>query len=275
MPKRKRVSSARAVRTSMRVGNWGSLARASRVARPRQAPLRGRLSLSYMNQRIQGLSRMIETKESEIKTATNVALPHNNVTIIQSAAGGDLNIFQTIQGVDDPMGTTGRRIGDQISVRGVLLTGFLENALNRPRVHYRIMVVRCAKGDIPNRANLYRGAANNKMIDQFNTERFTIIASTKFTMSASNNIAGGVNAAGEPQYFTGAGIATKVFKLWIPGSRFGRNGVVQYENGSTVQVKFFDYRICIVAYDWFGTPQDLNVVGRVNEMYTKLYYKDA
>ena len=71
------------------------------------------------------------------------------------------------------------------------------------------------------------------------------------------------------------GSGTKVFKMWIPGRKFGTYGSVQYENGSTSQVKFYDYRVCILAYDWYGTAQDINNVGKINEFYSKIYFKDA
>ena len=51
--------------------------------------------------------------------------------------------------------------------------------------------------------------------------------------------------------------------------------MITYENASPNQVKFYDYRLCCVAYDWYGTPQDLNTVGFVNDGFVKIYYKDA
>jgi len=63
-------------------------------------------------------------------------------------------------------------------------------------------------------------------------------------------------------------------KVTIPGRKFGRSGVIRYENGSN-QVKFFDYVPLFVVYDWYGTPQDINNVGRINELYAKIRFKDA
>jgi hypothetical protein len=63
--------------------------------------------------------------------------------------------------------------------------------------------------------------------------------------------------------------------MWIPGTKFGHGGNIQYESTSGVQGKFYDYQICILAYYWFGTPQDANVVGNLNESITKLYFKDT
>jgi hypothetical protein len=75
---------------------------------------------------------------------------------------------------------------------------------------------------------------------------------------------------------TGIG-GTRIIQMWIPGAKFGKGGTgnVQYENASPNQLKFYDYRLCCVAYDWYGTAQDTNNVGFVNDRYAKLYFKDA
>lgn len=224
---------------------------------------------------VQRLNSMIETKESTQVTGSNLSLPHNNIYET------GVNPFAVNIGASDPMSGTGNRIGDKISLSGVLVKGFFENALSRSRVHYRVMLVRGAKGETFNRANLFKGIVNNKCIDQMNTERFTIVASKRFTINSSNSAAIGADAAGQPiEIFNGTtlqygGQATRAWQMWIPGRKFGRNGNITYENASTSQVKFYDYRIVILAYDWYGTPQDINNVGKINEMYCKLYFKDA
>ena len=129
---------------------------------------------------------------------------------------------------------------------------------------------------------IFKGDAGNKMIDQVNTERFTIVAQTTFTINATNYQASISTAVTGVPYSAStvagdspSGIATKTFKMWIPGYKFGRGGNIIFENGSSTQVKFYDYRLCIVAYDWYGTSQDINNVGKINELYTKVYFKDA
>lgn len=170
----------------------------------------------------------------------------------------------------------GNRVGDSINLRGISIRAFFENAPQRSQVYYRVMLVRGAKGETFSRATLFKNDSDNKMIDQFNVERFTCLAQKVFTIRTSNpapityTLVNGVPSSGTP-----AGIGTRTFKMWIPGSKFGRDGLVNYENGSGTQVKFYDYRICILAYDWYGTPQDTNNVGVLNEMYTKVYFKDA
>jgi hypothetical protein len=239
-----------------------------------------RIKTIRLASKVNQLTRMIETKHFTWRTSVNVGLPHNNVTIVQQQSGGDLNPFRSAQSTDDPMGVGGSRIGDSIAVKGLLIRGFIENALSRSKVHYRIMLVRCAKGDTPNRANLFAGDSTNKMIDQVNNERFSIVSQKLFNVSAAGAPANTVLVNGDP-FDNGppdnntAGQGTKIFKMWVPGYKFGPGGNVKFENSSQTQVKFYDYRLVIVAYDWYGTPQDVNNVGIINEIYTKLYFKDA
>lgn len=270
------VDFSRAVKTARRTGTMGAMSRARRVRSY------SRLAVK-VNQRVNRLYNMIETKETSRTGTINLALAHNNITVFGSYNQANLpytivsvcNPFSLAQGADDAMNGVGNRIGDAINVRGLMIKAFFENALQRPKVHYRVMLIRGAKGETFDRATLFKNCSNNKMIDQINTERFTVVAQKLFNINATNGITNTVAATGIPEGFMNNGIATKTFKMWIPGGKFGRNGYVQYENGSATQVKFYDYRICILAYDWQGTPQDVNAVGRVNELYTKLYFKDA
>lgn len=226
-------------------------------------------SVRRANAGVRRLTSMIETKESTQVTSVNIGLPHNDAYLV------NINPFTINIGANDPMSGTGQRVGDKISLRGMLLKGFFENSLGRSKVHYRIMMVRGAKGETFNRTNLFKGIVGNKVIDQMNTERFSIVASKKFTISTSSAQAQASGLTGAPTMTDSGGQATKAWSMWIPGAKFGRNGQVTYENLSTTQVKFYDYRIIIVAYDWLGTPQDVNSVGRINEMFCKMYFKDA
>lgn len=230
------------------------------------------------DQRVRKLERMIETKEGCIQSDNDVPLYHNNVRIVQNSAGAEFNPLFSQQGVQDPMGPNdARRVGDKISIKGIMLKAFFENALGRSKVWFRVMVIKKAKGDTIDRTTLFKQDTDNKMLDQVNTERFTIVAQRTFTIEAANPMASSVaiGTSGLPVASgTAGGQASKVIKMWLPGKKFGRNGNVVYEDGSS-QPKFYDYRICIVSYDWFGTLQDINAVGRINELFTKIYYKDA
>ena len=109
---------------------------------------------------------------------------------------------------------------------------------------FRIFVVRAARGDTPTKANLFTGLSANKMIDTINTERYSIVASKTVVIRQS---ATGMRTTGVVQdvgsgYAVGTATtsrASKIVKMWIPGKKFGRNGKIIYENGSSVP-KFFD-----------------------------------
>lgn len=220
---------------------------------------------------------MIETKESTRASTVNVNMPHNNVYIVQDQnVAGDLNPFRLVQGIGDPMERgNGARIGDKITLRGLLIRGMFETSLGRAKVFFRVMLIKCPKGDVPTRATLFKNDSANKMIDQVNTERYSIIMDKKFNIHCSNAAPSAVGATGVPTTTTAAGIGTKLIKCWIPGKKFGRSGNLTYEDASSTQLKFFDYKLVILCYDWLGTPQDINNVGLINELYCKLYFKDA
>ena len=149
-----------------------------------------RIKTIRLASRVNNLYKMIETKELSHKTAGNVALQHNNTLSLQRSDGLALNIFYSGVGADDPMTqNTGSRIGDQITVKGVMIRGFFENAINRTKVFYRVMLIRGAKGETFSRANIFKGDSDNKMIDQVNTERFSVLAQKVFTISCANALA--------------------------------------------------------------------------------------
>lgn len=240
-----------------------------------------------MARSVSRLNSMIETKSGVWNTGSVMRdLPHNNIYIVISPgngmAGERLNMLQTGQGVGDLMGNSqvNNRIGDKITVKGVLIKAMFENALSRPKVFYRLMIVKCSRDDVPTRATLFQNNATNKMLDQVNTERYTILREKKFTITTSTataNMANTVSGAPEESGYTdikNAGMGTKLVNMWLPGSLFGRGGNVTYEN-TGVRLKFFDYYIIVLAYDWYGTPQDENVVGKINQLYTKVYFQDA
>lgn len=267
---RSRVDFSRAVKTARRTGTISSISSA------RRARAYYKLRPSTVAQRVNQLYSMMETKEISRRTGDNVAMLHNRITLVTDSAGNPFNIFQSALGVNDPMGSNaGDHIGDQISVKGVMIKGFLENALAWPKVYYRVMLLRGAKGDTFDTTNIFKGSCANKMIDQVNTERFTIIAQKVMNISASNVAASGAEVpSGAPIIATAGGIGSRTFKMWIPGYKFGRNGNLRYENLSTSQIKFYDYRLCICVYAWYGSPET-NQVGRINQLYSKVYFKDA
>lgn len=262
------VDFTRAVKTARKTGNMGTVSRARRA--------RSYYKLRPIAKKVNNLYKLIENKHFTWRTSSMVDVPHNRSTVLQLQSGGPLNPFRSVNGTDDPMGTGGSRIGDMIKVTGLLIRGMVQNQFSRPKVFYRIMLVKCAKGDTIDDSTLFSGITTNRLIDQMNTERFTILAETHFSVSTANVAQTGTNAAGEPQGTGGGGQGTRLFKMWIPGSKFGPDGRVHFENNSQGQVKFYDYRVVVVTYDWNHSPTvTATNIGAINECYTKLYFKDA
>lgn len=232
---------------------------------------------AVLTKRVNQLYGMIETKEMtfKIETAqplgagTTYYLKHNDVYNVP------IQPFRCAQGAADAMGEglQANRIGDKVTIRGLSIRGMMHNTPDRPKVYYRIMLLRCAKGDTVDRSTLFKNCCDNKMVDQVNTERFSIIGQKVFNCQASNG-GGAPVVNGVPQGFMVAGQCTRTFSMWIPGSKIVRNGNLQYENNA-FQPKFFDYKIVVLAYDHTNSLQDTSNVGFINVLYTKCYFKDA
>lgn len=258
-------------------GRKVSASYATRAKRARVSGRTGYANILRVASQVRALSRTIETKEGSYRMV-NQQLPHNNVIILNDTNGNVFNPFRSSNNTGDPMGANDmQRIGDQISVKGVMFKFFVEGSLSRSKVYFRFMLIRCAKGDTIDRNSLFKGAATNKMIDQINRERFTIVAQRVFNVSPPNQAPASIGAlSGVPASATPAGTTgNRIFTMWVPGKKFGRNGNIQYESANSSQVKFYDYRMAVLAYDWYGTPQDVNNVGFINEGYCKTYFKDA
>jgi hypothetical protein len=207
------------------------------------------------------LSRTIETKESTQTINDGTELFYNNFVTLSS------NLLATSQGSADPqIGSTGNRIGDEITLMGVKIMMMVELNERYSDVTFRLLVVKAARQDVPSRSTLFHGLSGNKMIDTINTERYSILASKTFKITAPN--------AGTTGAFSVAGTyslndanaqisrATKIVKLWIPGAKFNRSKNIKYENGDS-RTKFFDYHAILYAYSNYSTSQDTFYVARV------------
>ena len=230
--------------------------------------------------------KTLEVKQAVSTVSDGTQILHNNFITL------DAHLLETTQGVKDPNTShTECRIGDQVTLRGCKIKMFVELNERYSDVTFRMLVVKCAKGDTPTRATLFTGLSGNKMLDTINSERYTILYQQYFKIKAPNqgisNSAGQTAEVGTTLPPSNAGIeyvsnsdarvisrATKIIKAWIPGKSFSKNGVIQYENAST-QVKFFDYHVLLYAYSNYTTDQDVWNVGRCNDYISQLYFTDA
>lgn len=172
----------------------------------------------------------IESKSGVLTYGDGTELNHNRIVLFSSS------ILSTSQGTADDENTLSKRIGDNISLRSITIKGMLEFNERYSDVSIKVMVIESAKGDTPNDGSIWQGASANKLLDTFNTEWFPIMKSKFIKMRAANmgNTPSGVQTVGcEFQTSTATvSIATKMFKIVLPGKRFGRKGKLQYENNS-------------------------------------------
>ena len=66
----------------------------------------------------------------------------------------------------------------------MLIRGMLELNERYSDVSVKVMVIKSAKGDVPNDGNIWQNNSANKLLDTFNTERFTILKSKFIKMKA-------------------------------------------------------------------------------------------
>jgi hypothetical protein len=221
----------------------------------------------------EAFARHIETKASVQSSTDGQQILHNNF-ITRTA-----NILSTSQGTsDNATNSSLNRVGDEVHVKGVSIKMMLELNERYSMCTFRVFVVKAAKGDAPTKSTLFTGLSGNKMIDTINNERYTVVASkTCVIRQASTAIdPQGVQTIGSGFAIGTSSVsrATKIIKMWIPGKKFGRNGKVRYESGST-QVKFFDYHLLVYAYTNYDTAETVFNVGRVNDEVIQMFYKDA
>jgi len=226
------------------------------------------------------LFKNAESKNSQSSANDNQPIGHNSwINVSQN------QILYTSQGLTDPENNNvANRIGDKITLTKVECRGMFELDQRYSDVSYRIMVIKAAKGDTPTTSNIWRGISGNKMLDDFNYERFSIIYQKWGKLKASNtggkdyltgatNVGSGIIdvSSGQPVYQSRT---TKIIRFTIPVKKFSKDGVIQYENGGAQQ-KFFDYHILVYAYSNYATAEALgwNVMW-VNDFFTRLTYKD-
>jgi len=136
-----------------------------------------------------------------------------------------------------------------------------------------------------------------KILDQINNERFTVVYSKTYKQTARNpgvgdqqqytfNQVQGPSGPGTGNFLGGAtgnfapaplGRAVKVCKIWIPGAKLFRNGVIRYENAST-QTKFFGYHLIMYAYvnsESDSADTGTVIAAQIKHYICQMYYKDA
>ena len=254
----------------------------SLIRKYKTTPFHGNKAASTIQAAVRrALFKNAESKNTQSSANDNQAVGHNSFINVSPN-----NILYTTQGAADPENTNiQNRIGDKITLTKVECRGMFELDGRYTDVSYRIMVVKSAKGDTPTSATMFMGISGNKMLDNFNYERYSIIyqkwGKIKATNTGGADYIGGVGYVGSGLLTVNSGStltqsrATKIIKFSIPVSKFSKDGVIQYEANNSAQQKFFDYNIFVYAYSNYATSEGLgwNVMW-VNDFFTRLTYKD-
>jgi len=221
------------------------------------------------------ISKNVETKSACISSSDYIQIGHNGFVGIEYQT-----LLATTQGITDPQSTnTLCRIGDQINLKSISIRMMLELNERYSDVSFRILVIKSAKGDTVDTNTVFCNLSGNKMLDRINKERYTILYEKWGKIKAPNTGAITVQSTGSGLFDGDAdrtfSRATKLVKINLPGSLFGKDGLITYENGSS-QVKFYDYSVCIWAYSNYTTSSALayNVLA-VNDYVKEMWYKDA
>jgi len=232
------------------------------------------------------LFKHAETKHSQSDISDYQQIEHNSFKNIFPN-----NILNTTPGVNDPtQGNTQNRIGDKITLLKCSIRMMLELNERYTDVTYRIIVTKSARGDTPTINTLFKGLSGNKMLDEINYERYSVIyqkwGKIKAGNLGANSVAGGTAFTGSGLYDAGSGYgqflgrSTKIVKIDIDGKKFAKDGIIQYEGpaNSTLQ-KFFDYNVFIYAYSNYSTIAPTSVTAgynvlAVNDAFVRLDFKD-
>jgi len=235
------------------------------------------------------LYKHAETKTSQSDISDYQQIQHNSfINIFPN------NILNTTPGVNDPTtGNTQNRIGDQITLLKCSIRMMIELNERYSDVTYRIIITKSARGDTPTINTLFKGMSGNKMLDEINYERYSVIYQ-KWGKIKAPPLSMGRNAAQdatttEPStgiYYNASSAdnrysrATRIIKIKIDGKKFAKEGIIQYEGPANGNLqKFFDYNVFVYAYSNYNTlaPTSLTAgynVLAVNDAYVKLTYKD-
>ena len=234
------------------------------------------------------LYKQAETKHSQSDISDYQQIQHNSfINLFPN------NILATSPGSNDPTtGNTQNRIGDKITLLKASFRMMIELNERYSDCSYRIMLVKSARGDTPNINTLFKGQSGNKMLDEFNYEKFTLIyqkwGKIKAPPLSMGREAGQDVSTTQPStgiYYTNtsnniASRATRIIRFDVPGYKFAKDGIIQYEGPSngTVQ-KMYDYNLLIFAYTNYNTlaPTTLTAgynVLAVNDAFVRLSYKD-
>lgn len=229
------------------------------------------------------LFKNAESKTSQFNGTDAQQVSHNSFINIAPN-----NVLATSQGLGDPENSlVQNRIGDKITLLKAQFRMMIEINPRFSDVSYRILLVKSSRGDTPTSSTLFNGLSGNKMLDTINYERFSVIYQKWGKIKAGPESSGrayilddsvlnpytGITEAGNDKFHQSA--ATKIIKFDVPGSKFAKDGIIQYGGDNLAVQKFFDYNLLIYAYSNYATSSAEGYYClTVNDYFHRLVYKD-
>lgn len=215
------------------------------------------------------LMRKAETKSYNF-AEENVQLYHNVGYSTAAPTGKTFPIFFNIWAVIDKGTSRFNRIGDRISPCGMSLKIWIANKLDRPNLHYRVIIARIPKAingvavtssyvDFWDADNL--GSMGNKLLLRPDKDRGIKMLYDKIWKNEMglNCLISGTNKE-----------CHMTRKIWLK-SKKSRD--IQYDSTTSNQIVNNPVVMTIIPYDSFGTLTTDNVASCA--YYGTLYYKDV
>ena len=233
----------------------------------------------------QVMNKQLETKHVIENFPDGRQFTHMSVTVL------DNRPYYSTQGITNPNGAADSaiastaRIGDMVLAKGVRYRMFVENNERFAQVKHRFMFVRGPFGGLaPSITTLFMGRSDNKLIDDINTSRFTILYDKTHTIYNSGLIASPVTqiqdvitAVGLGTY-SSANVSTqpgcRVITIYIPYAKNNKPKALHYTADATGDPKDFAYYLLYLPYVVQNTSTTLNVC-KLNDMNKVFYFKDT
>jgi len=205
----------------------------------------------------------------------------------------DANPWSTSQGLTNPQGAANNstyqanRIGDEVLAKGVRYKIFLQNNERFSEVHHRFIFVRCARGESVTAANFFMGRSDNKLIDDIDRAKMTVIYDRTFKIRSPPATTGAEIQSQDVTTLVGHGTynneaapgvmssqpGAKVITIYIPFSKDNKYKKLVYTTDGGGTPKFFDYHLLYMPYVLQNTSTTLNV-STFNDMSKVFYFKD-
>lgn len=238
-------------------GRSASRTRATKRARTAKPAFRKRSRMTPKVMLAMARGAVLRAAETKYITTTteNAQLTHNGgVGPVYVAL---TNMLGTAQGT-----TQNTRLGDEVWPKGLSIKIWLSNKLDRPNVMYRVIVFTAPPDQITSLspAGLFQNVIANKMIDYFNTDRYSI-KYERMIQPFSGDYSLESGATNKEH--------SKSLKIWIP-----LTGKLTYttDTGNIPKYQKHILQLAIVAYDAFGTL--LTDVIASHTTVARFYFKD-